>query len=512
MENPFVIDLAETVLGLGRSGATGALRIAVEHHLRLAFFEGGELVYFVPDVPEEDLGPALAREGRLATAEARAALALLERQVSRKRPLVTLALESGLCGPDRLRSWLVEHTFECFGRALDAREGTARFAAGVRAEHALPFRVPATMLLLEGVRRMRNEAVIRAAVGPLDYAANPAPDHAERVQALPLSFYDGLVASQITQPYVLADLVDVLGLPEIDVLRALLALRCVGVLAPFVPQRILRDSGLLEADSGRLRLDAGRLRADSGALEASSSAEDDGAHDGHAVALALDIISPPEELPSGSPVTIGELEGSAPTPAPAVARKAPVTPAPRKRRGNTAQLNLLASAYRQMAEAEVAAGNIGTAVRYYEAARAQCPENVDLVIGLAGLLAGRPGGEELAENLLRKACAEHPEAAGPRVAFAKLLKASGRHVQASEMLAEAQRIDPEDLEVKAMLETRQGGLFSRLKAAAHDLAASKPSSRGPGEGGSAASAKRCRYCGALCRAGAAACVRCGATL
>jgi hypothetical protein len=266
MEHPFVIDLAETVLALGRREATGALRVAVGHQIRLAFFENGDLVYFVSDVPEEALGPAFAREGRLATTESQAALALLERQVSRKRSLVTLVLETALSSPERLRSWLVEHAFECFGHAFDSAEGTARFAEGIRADHPLPFRVPSTTLILEGVRRMRNDALVRSAVGPLDYAVDPAPDHVERIQPLSLSFYDGLVASQITQPYVLADLMDVLGLPEPDVLRALLALRCVGVLNPFVPHQILSDSGRLKTDTGRLRTDSGKLILDSGRL------------------------------------------------------------------------------------------------------------------------------------------------------------------------------------------------------------------------------------------------------
>jgi hypothetical protein len=515
MEHPFVIDLAETVLALGRREATGALRVAVGHQIRLAFFEKGDLVYFVSDVPEEPLGPALAREGRLATTEARAALALLERQVSRKRSLVTLILETSLCPAERLRSWLVEHAFECFGHALDSTEGTARFAEGIRAEHPLPFSVPATTLILEGVRRMRNDAIIKSAVGPLDYAVDPAPDHVERIQPLSLSFYDGLVASQITQPYVLADLLDVLGLPEPDVLRALLALRCVGVLNPFIPHQLLSDSGRLKTDTGRLRTESGKLILDSGRLrmllEPDEHADEAVAT---AVARALDVVSATEDAQPSEPVPMNEYEQAVPArkpvPPPVWKVSAPPANPPRRRRGNTAQLSLLASAYRQMADKEIAEGNVAAAVRYYEAALAQCPENVELVIGLADLLAHRPGGEELGEKLLRKACDEHKTDATPRIALAKLLRAMGRASQAQQLLDEARLLDPENIELRALPAEKQGGFFARLLGGAHEKGSAGTSSSKSGR--AALSSTRCRHCGAMCRAGAAACVRCGATL
>jgi hypothetical protein len=362
---------------------------------------------------------------------------------------------------------------------------------------------------------MRNEVAIRDAVGPLDFAVDPAPDHAERVQTLPLSFYDGLVASQITQPYVLVDLVGVLGLPEIDVLRALLALRCVGVLAPFVPGKVLSDTGRLRSDSGRLRLDTGRLRIDSGRLRADSGLlrplepVEEAQEETQAVALALDMISNPRE-PAAPPSAAPRVEEVSSPRTTSVAKPPP--PPPRKRRGNTAQLNLLSSAYRQMAEAELQAGNIAGAVRFYEAALAQCPENVDLVIALAGVLAGRPGGAALAEELLRKACVEHPNSASPRIALAKSLKSSGRHIQANELLEEARRLDPDNAEVKELTAVRQGGIFSRLRAAAQDFAGGRPSDLSSGGDAESTWSKKCRYCGAMCKARAVACIRCGATL
>jgi hypothetical protein len=134
---------------------------------------------------------------------------------------------------------------------------------------------------------------------------------------------------------------------------------------------------------------------------------------------------------------------------------------------------------------------------------------VDLVIGLAGLLATRPGGEDLAEKLLRNACDEHKTSAAPRIALARVLKQAGRHVQAGELIEEARQLDPENVELRAMAAERQGGFFARLLGGGHEKA-SRASA--PSGGRSAISSTRCRHCGAMCRAGAAACVRCGATL
>lgn len=507
MTDLFVNQMAGLLADIGDREATGALRITVDGGMRMAFFENGALVYVASDLAEDALGPALTHPGRLDSSEARATVAALEQQVTRKQPLVSLLLSNGVVEADRLRFWLVEHAYETFARVFDARSGMLKFAEAIRAEHPLPFGVPIPNLLLEAVRRMKDEWVVREAVGPLELTTEPAPDHAERIQDLPLSFYDGLVASQITHKMALAELLSITGLPEIEVLKALLALRLAGVLAPF--------------EQPRGQTHTGRLRMRQAALATGVPLDSDAA----AVALAM-AVRP--ETPADGAITMDELAGATRYEPP----HAPIAAVPEpgglpRRRGNTAQLKLLSSAYKQMAEAELEAGNIAGSVQYYESALAQSPDNLELLMGLARVLVEKANGPKAAEKLLERARGAHPREIAPRVELAKLLRATGRHTQAEEVLREARRIDPDDPVVAAMLQKKEekgGGLFARFRGGGStDEPKPKPDpfagvkktklEQVPlrSESGSLL-ARRCPNCGAMCRPGASACGRCGATV
>jgi hypothetical protein len=504
MTDLFVLNLAETLLDIGHRKATGALRITVGGRFRIAFFERGDLVYFVSNLGEESLAASLTRPGRLDGPAACLKLAEAERLVTHKRTLVSLMLELGVCDAAQLQVWLVQYAFECLARAFDAAEGTATMSEGIRADHPLPFSVPVATLVLEGVRRMSNERTIRQAVGPLDYTVEPATNHLARIESLPLAFYDGIVASQVTQRTSLEELVAIVNLPETEVLRAVLALRAVGVLDPFEPPHELTDTG-------RLRM---RRAAHAAGVPVHLDA-----------AVALRMAAEPEPgaaalAVTSGPITMGELDGTAPLPPVPAQATAPVPAHPPvgalRRRGNTAQLNLMASAYRQMAEAEAAGGNFAAAVQYYESALAQAPENLELLTGLAGLFADRPGAQGAAEKLLEKACEAHPNSSVPRLMLARIYRSSGRHAQAEGLLAEVERRDPA---AAAEGRARRGeksdhghgrGFFSRLRDRSEQP---KPAPRAAAVGAPAAeSGRKCRHCSGLCPPRATVCRRCGATL
>jgi hypothetical protein len=521
MTDTFVTRLADALGEVSRRAATGALRITADGRIRMAFFEDGALVFYASDLAEEALGPALVRPGRLDSPELRAAVASLERQASRGKALISLVLEAELADEGRVRRWLAEHAFEAFARVFDSREGAAKFTEGIRAHHALPFRVPVPTLLLEATRRMRNEWVIREAVGPLENTTAPSPDHAARLESLPLEFYDGLVASQVTRQMPLRDLIAISGLPEADALRALLGLRLGGVLDPFEPPKAQTNTG--------------RLRMRQAAFESGVKVDADSAAVALTMARRADAPSGEEAGGAGNvggAITLGELAGQAryvPPPSPVESEPAAVEAhdeAPRHR-GNTAQLRLLSSAYKQMAEAEAASGNVAGAVQYYESALAQSPENLELLLGLASLLSGKLDRQAAAEKLLERACAAHPRAIAPRVERAKLMRASGRHTQADALLQEAHRIAPDDATVNALLARRDekgGGFFSRLRggnadrpdAAKPESFASAPRANLKQEPTTSDSgrlvARACRHCGSMVRSGATACSRCGATV
>lgn len=512
MSDLTVRGLAEVLLDIGGGEKTGVLRIGVGGRLRMAFFEQGALVYLVSDVPEENLAAAFTRAGRLESAAERLTIFQLEREVTRKKTLVSLVLDRRLRDPETLRTWLAEHALEAFGRIFDARDVTAKFTPNIRAEHPLPFRVPATEVILDAVRRMRDDEIIHEAIGPVAWHTQIAEGATTRLQTLPLSFHEGLVASRVTGPMSIDDVVVVSGIAEMDALRAVLGLLLIGVLAPPREVKVLTDSA--------------RLRMRQTAVETGFVV------DAETAAAALGIsaaIASDDEVGDGA-VTMGEFSGERAFAPRQRGHSAPLQYPPPRPRGDTSRLRLLASAYIQMGEAEAASGNFAAAVQCFESALAQRPTDLDTMLAYARVLAKRPGGMPAAERMLEQAAEAHPKKAAPLIQLARLYHEAGREEEAEETLLDARRIEPINAEIRTLLESlkKGGGLLSRLGIRSdHSKSRQAPSGLPrpaaptanrdrlppPPMGGAAEGPRlRCRYCGQMVVGEARICRSCGATL
>ena len=498
MSDRALAGLAESLLDIGNGGKTGLLRTSAGGRLRMGFFEGGALVYVVSDVPEENLAACFARAGRFERAHERLELFQLEREVTRKKTLVSLVLERGLRDAETVRGWLVEYAYEVFARTFDAPEVSLKFMPEMRAEHPLPYAIPAVDLVLEAVRGMRDDDSVREAVGPLSWTTRPAEGGARHMQSLPLSFYEGLVAARVTEPISLDNLVVVSGIPEADALRAILALRLVGAIAPFSEPSGLTDSG--------------RLRMREAAMESGVPLDAETATALHG------------EAGGDGAITMGEFDGSTPFVAPARPRgsSAPLVYPPPRPRGDTGRLRLLASAYIQMGEAEAAAGNYPAAAQCFESALAQKPDDLETMIAYARLHAKRPSGIAAAEKLLQQACEAHPKSVAPLLALGRIYRDAGRLEDAEEALGEARLLEPSNAEVRAALDGlgKKGGLLSRFKfrsdpkpAPARPAAAPPPPPPPVARSDDSKEPQlRCRYCGRMVQGEARVCRSCGATL
>lgn len=512
-----VTGLAESLLDIGNNEKTGALRIGADGRLRLAFFESGVLVYLVSDVPEENLVASFTRAGRFERAHERLELFQLEKQVTRKKTLVTLVLEGGLRDPEVVRSWLVEYAYEVFGRVFDARDVSMKFMTGIRADHPLPYGIPVGEVILEAVRGMRDEDVIHEALGPTAWIAQPVENPPVWVQSLPLSFYEGLVAARMSAPISIDELVAVSGIAEADALRAILGLRLVGAIAPFTEPKKLSDSGMLRMRESPIETGF--------AVDAETAV----------AALGLGAAVGHEDAAGDGPITMGEFEIAAPAFVPPTLPRgssAPLQYPPPRPRGDTSRLRLLASAYIQMGEAEAAAGNYAAAIQCFESALAQKPNDLAVMLAYAKVHAKRPGGLTAAETMLEQACEAHPKSAAPRIALARLYNATGRIDDEEFILMEARRLEPANNEVRSMLDhlgKKSGGgagLLSRFgfrsEAKPKPVAPSAPSPprpaapyRPPPPPPTAPGEEPrliCRYCRRVVQGEARICRNCGATL
>lgn len=448
-----VVGLTESLHDIADHRKTGVLRMSLNSKFRMAFFEDGDLVYVVSDAPEESLVAYFARAGRFESAAERLVLFQLEKEVTRKRSLVSLLLEHEARDEETLRAWLSEYAFEVFARAFDTVDMSAKFTGGIEAEHPLPFRVGISQLILESVHRMQNEGLIRNVVGPLTNCTAPAEGYTGRLTSLPLSFFDGLVASQINTETTIEDLIIVAGIPEKEVLKALVALQLTNIIVPFYEKRV--------SDTDRLR--QRQEAVDSGFVIDSQMAA-------AALHLSAASMSSEDDHRAGSPVTMGEFDGSVPyTPAlPAAQRghSAPLQyPAPRPH-GDTGRLKLLASAYIQMGEAEAAAGNFAAAVQCFESALSQKPNDLDTLVAYARVLSKRPGGLAAADRALRQASERNPRSVKPLVELARLYHKAGKNDEAEDLLDDARHIEPINAEIRKLTEeirkSSGGGLLSKF--------------------------------------------------
>ncbi len=441
----FLIDhLAETLLDIGQQKATCLVRIATEHGQRMGFFEDGDLVWFASDDAREPLAAFLTADGRLDDPASREKIAALD---APQRPIVAQIVESGIADAERLRPWLLEYTYQCVAHAFDDRQGSVKVMPKLRAQHPLSLRIPGDLLALEAVRRMRDAALVRETIGPLTWLAEPAADHMNRLMLLPLNYQEGIVGSQLMVRMALKELIAVSDLPEDDALRAILALRLTGIVPPFEEPKELTDTG--------------RLRMRQAALE-QGVAVDAAAVLALGKALGMDD----EHSESAGAISMGEFEqgawGQSPNPAPAE----PAVAQGNLRRAESGQLRVLASVYVQMAAAEAAAGNFNGAVQNYETALNEKPGELTVILPFAKYLMtfDKPAVRDATERLLKKGCAANPNATAPRVMLAQLYRLTGRPAQALEVLADAERIDPDDPDVQAELGGKaRGGFFSKLR-------------------------------------------------
>lgn len=436
--------ISSVVSSIGRDSSTALVRIATPTGQRMAFFEDGALVFFVSDHPREWLRDFLVEDGRLSSPDEREAVSRMDQS-----KLVAHIVDAGLADAERLMPWLSDYALQSVARLYGEREGTVKVMTGMRADHAVRINIAATDLILASVRALSDVELVRDAVGPVTATATPAADHMDRLLALPLNFQEGMVGSQITLRIALAEVLTVSGIPEIEALKALLALRLVGVLEPFEEPKELTDTG--------------RLRRRKEALDAGVAVDVESA----AVLLGVERGKTVGPEVSQGPVSMEELERAMFAPEP----ERPAGPIgsegiapPRGRRGNTGQLKLLASAYVEMARSEVKARNFNGAVQYFEQALHQNPDDLDVTIELARLLLTKSQTVGAAERLVVRACDAHRYSAIPRVLLAEIYRDSGRHAQAAQAIADAERIEPDSPAVRAYAGKGKGGMFSRLRS------------------------------------------------
>jgi hypothetical protein len=154
--NLHTMPLAEILLFLSMSRKTGVLILKRDRVTKKVYFENGEIVFAASSLPEERLGDILLQHGKITEAEYHESAFRIEPGKRQGRALVEL----GVLSPEEL--WrlvcaqvelIVYSLFEWDGGYFEFLEGD------LPTEERIKLRVSISNLVLDGIRRVRDETV-----------------------------------------------------------------------------------------------------------------------------------------------------------------------------------------------------------------------------------------------------------------------------------------------------------------------------------------------------------------
>jgi DNA-binding Lrp family transcriptional regulator len=227
--------LPEQIVTLVRARASGTLSLSVDGVTREIVFVAGEIRAVRSDDPAEELGRWLVSR-ELLDEEVLALVLLGQRQ----RSDVSLAelLERRGC----LSAHQLETESQALAEAILERAAAATGAERQFIEHqdidepdTLP-NTTTTELVLVAARAVTDGEAVRHSLGPSHQVAWPSTSLTSLLEEVRLTPTEAYLVSRLDGRRPLSDLATALGLPELEVVRTLYALRAAGVITVAHPQ------------------------------------------------------------------------------------------------------------------------------------------------------------------------------------------------------------------------------------------------------------------------------------
>ncbi len=226
--------LPEQLSTLVRAHATGVLRIADEGTVREVVLVSGEIRTIRSNAADEEIGQWLVEQEVLGREEL--ALALLGQARTPDTSVPSILLQRGLITQTALESASQALAEAILTRASAAAEAERSFVESDQTDEVdtLP-NTTTVALLLVAARAVKAPKVLRSIVEAPHLVAWPSSSLSSLLEEVPLTPTEAFVISRLDGSRTVSELVNLVGLPEEEVVRTLYALRAAGVITVAKP-------------------------------------------------------------------------------------------------------------------------------------------------------------------------------------------------------------------------------------------------------------------------------------
>lgn len=230
-EKPF----PELIREVRVSRRSGVLRLSQEKVMKAVFFENGLPVFAISNLKSEQLGELLVRIGKINREDFERASALVK--ANKGKRLGTILAENGFIDQAEIIPVVRQQVSEIIYSLFEWETGEYIFDEKVRADSDIKLNTFTPEIILEGVRRIKNESLIRAIFNDKGRKVQPAKDPQLRFQGVNLLPAEAFVLSRVDGPLAIEEILAMGGLPENETLRALCGLVSAGIIEYCEPIR-----------------------------------------------------------------------------------------------------------------------------------------------------------------------------------------------------------------------------------------------------------------------------------
>jgi tetratricopeptide (TPR) repeat protein len=222
---------------------TGELLLINDVTRRRVFFETGRAIFASSNRKGDRLGEFMLRRGEIS----QTTFDLATSSLTRGRRFGRMLVEMNIITEEQLAKAVQEQILSIIYSLFEWTTGEFEFVERAATNVPVDLRLNLSMadIILEGVRRIRDFAVVRRGLGDLNRLIAPATDPLLRLQRASLKPQEQELLKRITEPTDLLSLLVFSQQPAAATIRALYGLASAGFLAYLPPPVVSQDTGFM---------------------------------------------------------------------------------------------------------------------------------------------------------------------------------------------------------------------------------------------------------------------------